>query len=149
MKEKVVGIDLGTGSLGILLRNLELGENIIDQLEWFSVTTFNAGTGMSQTGEYTLASDRRSHIQSRRLKEHSRWKRWATLALLIENEMCPMKPESLEKWSVYDKNRNLKREYPVEDQAFAQWIKLDFNGDGLPDYSSPFQLRKELVAWVS
>ena len=145
MKEKVVGIDLGTGSLGILLRNMELGENIIDQLEWFSVTTFNAGTGMSQTGEYTLSSDRRSHVQSRRLKEHSRWKRWATLALLIENGMCPMKPESLEKWSVYDKSRNLKREYPIDDQAFAQWIKLDFNSDGQPDYSSPFQLRRELV----
>lgn len=145
MKEKVVGIDLGTGSLGILLRNVELGDNIIDQLEWFSVTTFNAGTGMSQTGEYTLASDRRSHIQSRRLKEHSRWKRWATLALLIENGMCPMKPESLEKWSIYDKSRNLKREYPIDDQAFDQWIKLDFNGDGQPDYSSPFQLRRELV----
>ena len=97
MKEKVVGIDLGTGSLGILLRNLELGDNIIDQLEWFSVTTFDSGTGMSQTGEYTLASDRRSHVQSRRLKEHSRYKRWATLALLIEHDMCPMSPESLEK----------------------------------------------------
>ena len=145
MKEKVVGIDLGTGSLGILLRNLELGDNIIDQLEWFSVTTFNAGTGMSQTGEYTLASDRRSHVQSRRLKEHSRWKRWATLAFLIENDLCPMSPESLEKWSVYDKSRNLKREYPVDDQAFTQWIKLDFNGDGQADYSSPFQLRRELV----
>lgn len=145
MKEKVVGIDLGTGSLGILLRNLELGDNIIDQLEWFSVTTFNAGTGMSQTGEYTLASDRRSHIQSRRLKEHSRWKRWVTLALLIEYDMCPMSPESLEKWSIFDKSRNLKREYPIDDQAFGQWIRLDFNGDGLPDYSSPFQLRRELV----
>ena len=145
MKEKVVGIDLGTGSLGILLRNLDLGDNIIDQLEWFSVTTFNAGTGMSQTGEYTLASDRRSHIQSRRLKEHSRWKRWATLALLLEYDMCPMKQESLEKWSVYDKNRNLKREYPVDDQAFAQWLRLDFNGDGIPDYTSPFQLRRELI----
>lgn len=145
MKEKVVGIDLGTGSLGILLRNLELGDNIIDQLEWFSVTTFNAGTVMSQTGEYTLASDRRSHIQSRRLKEHSRWKRWATLELLLEYDMCPMKQESLEKWSVYDKNRNLKREYPVDDQAFAQWLRLDFNGDGIPDYTSPFQLRRELI----
>ena len=145
MKEKVVGIDLGTGSLGILLRNLELGNNIIDQLEWFSVTTFNAGTGMSQTGEYTLASDRRAHIQSRRLKEHSRWKRWATLALLIEYDMCPMSPDSLEKWSVYDKSRNLKREYPIDDSTFNQWIKLDFNGDGIPDYLSPFQLRRELV----
>lgn len=145
MKEKVVGIDLGTGSLGILLRNLELGDNIIDQLEWFSVTTFNAGTGMSQTGEYTLASDRRTHIQSRRLKEHSRWKRWATLTLLIEHDMCPMNPDSLEKWRVYDKKRNLKREYPIDDLAFNQWIKLDFDGDGIPDYTSPFQLRRELV----
>ena len=145
MKEKVVGIDLGTGSLGILLRNLELGDNIIDQLEWFSVTTFDSGTGMSQTGEYTLASDRRSHVQSRRLKEHSRYKRWATLALLIEHDMCPMSSESLEKWRVYDKTRNLKREYPVDDLAFNQWIKLDFNGDGIPDYASPFQLRRELL----
>ena len=145
MKEKVVGIDLGTGSLGILLRNLELGDNIIDQLEWFSVTTFDSGTGMSQTGEYTLASDRRSHVQSRRLKEHSRYKRWATLALLIEYDMCPMSPESLEKWRVYDKTRNLKREYPLDDLAFNQWIKMDFNGDGIPEYTSPFQLRRELV----
>lgn len=145
MKEKIVGIDLGTGSLGIVLRNLELGDNILDQLELFSVTTFNAGTGMSQTGEYTLASERRSHVQSRRLKEHNRWKRWATLALLIENDLCPMSPESLEKWSIYDKSRNLKREYPIDDQAFNQWIKFDFNGDGQPEYSSPFQLRRELV----
>ena len=29
MKEKVVGIDLGTGSLGILLRNLDLGTLIL------------------------------------------------------------------------------------------------------------------------
>ena len=67
------------------------------------------------------------------------------MALLIENDMCPMKLESLEKWSVYDKRRNLKREYPIDDQAFAQWIELDFNGDGQPDYPSPFQLRRELV----
>ena len=52
-----------------------------------------------------------------------------------------MSPDSLEKWSVYDKNRKLKREYPIDDIAFNQWIKLDFNGDGISDYSSPFQLR--------
>ena len=75
MKEKVVGIDLGTGSLGISVRNLSLGDSLEEQLEWFSVTTFESGTSSDQTGEHTLAADRRSHVQSRRLKEHSRWKR--------------------------------------------------------------------------
>lgn len=144
MKEKVVGIDLGTGSLGISLRNIALGEKIEEQLEWFSVTTFDSGTSSDQTGEHTLAADRRTHVQSRRLKEHSRWKRWATLALLLEYDMCPMAPSSLERWRTYNKEKGLKREFPVDDKAFMQWIHLDFNGDGQTDMS-PFQLRKLLV----
>ena len=31
-------------------------------------------------------------------------------------------------------------------KAFHSWIILDFNGDGKPDYSSPYQLRRELVS---
>jgi len=144
MSRKIIGIDLGTGSLGLSLRNPELGENIQDQLEYFSVTTFNSGTGASQTGEYTLASDRRLHRQSRRLKEHSRWKRWNTLALLIEYEMCPLRKESLDRWRVYDRVRGLKREFPFDDEPFVQWLRMDFDGDGVSDCTA-FQLRRDLV----
>ena len=144
MKEKVVGIDLGTGSLGISVRNMSLGDSLEEQLEWFSVTTFEAGTSSDQTGEHTLAADRRSHVQSRRLKDHSRWKRWATLALLIEYDMCPMSPQSLERWRTYDKKRGLKREFPVDDTAFMSWLRFDFDRDGKSDLTA-FQLRKQLV----
>ena len=144
MKEKVVGIDLGTGSLGISVRNLALGETLEEQLEWFSVTTFDSGTSSDQTGEHTLAADRRSHVQSRRMKEHSRWKRWATLALLLEYDMCPMSPDSLERWRTYDKSRGMKREFPVNDEAFMRWLRLDFDGDGQSDLTA-FQLRRQLV----
>ena len=144
MKEKVVGIDLGTGSLGISVRNLSLGDSLEDQLEWFSVTTFESGTSSDQTGEHTLAADRRSHVQSRRLKEHSRWKRWATLALLIEYDMCPMSPQSLERWCTYDKKLGLKREFPIDDAAFMRWLRFDFDGDGKSDLTA-FQLRRLLV----
>ena len=144
MKEKIVGIDLGTGSLGISLRNLALGDSIEEQLEWFSVTTFDSGTKSDQTGEHSLAADRRIHVQSRRMKEHSRWKRWATLELLVKYDMCPMKPQSLERWRTYDKERGLKREFPIDDKAFIQWLCLDFDGDGKTDMT-PFQLRRELV----
>ena len=144
MSKKVIGIDLGTGSIGLSLRNPELSDNIQDQLEWFSVTTFNSGTGISQRGEYTLASDRRVHVQSRRLKEHSRWKRWSTLSLLVEYDMCPMSRESLERWQTYDKSKGLKREFPIDDTAFIQWLRMDFDGDGVSDCTA-FQLRRQLV----
>lgn len=144
MSKKVIGIDLGTGSIGLSLRNPELSDNIQDQLEWFSVTTFNSGTGTSQRGEYTLASDRRVHVQSRRLKEHSRWKRWSTLSLLVEYDMCPMSRESLERWQTYDKSKGLKREFPIDDTAFIQWLRMDFDGDGVSDCTA-FQLRRQLV----
>jgi CRISPR-associated endonuclease Csn1 len=35
--------------------------------------------------------------------------------------------------------------YPVDNLGFQNWIKLDFNGDSIPDYRSPYQLRKELI----
>jgi len=144
MNRKVIGIDLGTGSIGLSLRNPELGGNIQDQLEWFSVTTFNSGTGSDQTGEYTLAADRRAHVQSRNLKEHNRWKRWSTLSLLIDYDMCPMSRESLERWQTYDKKRGLKREFPIYDTPFMQWLRMDFDGDGVSD-CTVFQLRRQLV----
>lgn len=144
MSKKVIGIDLGTGSIGLSLRNPELSDNIQDQLECFSVTTFNSGTGSSQRGEYTLASDRRAHVQSRRLKEHSRWKRWSTLSLLLEYDMCPISKESLERWRTYDKGRGLKREFPIDDKDFIQWLRMDFDGDGVSDCTA-FQLRRQLV----
>ena len=53
--------------------------------------------------------------------------------------------EDLEKWSKYDKTKGLKRQYPIEAIQFEQWVRLDFNGDGIADYSSPYQLRSELI----
>jgi CRISPR-associated endonuclease Csn1 len=35
--------------------------------------------------------------------------------------------------------------YPVHNKAFDAWIKLDFDQDGKPDYTSPYQLRKALA----
>ncbi len=58
---------------------------------------------------------------------------------------CPLSSEDLERWSRYDKAKGLKRQYPVDAHKFEEWVRLDFNGDGVSDYSSPFQLRAELM----
>ena len=142
---KILGIDLGTGSIGLALRNPEAGDNIIEQLEYFSSDIYQAGVGKDRTGEFSLAAERTSHRQSRRLKETRRRRLWATLQLLIDHHLCPMSQSSLDQWKTYDKSKGLYRIYPVNNIVFDNWIKMDFDSDGVPDYSSPYQLRKELV----
>ena len=147
MTQKIFGIDLGTNSIGTSVRNTDLGNNLVDQLEFFSSDIFNASVSKNTNGrEYSLASDRSAHRRGRRLNDSRRRKLWATLDLLIKNNLCPMAPESLEQWRTYDKKKKLFRQYPIDDKAFHSWIILDFNGDGKPDYSSPYQLRRELVS---
>ena len=95
--------------------------------------------------EYSLAAQRSAHRRSRGLNEVRRRRLWATLNLLIKHGFCPMSSESLMRWCTYDKRKGLFREYPIDDKDFNAWILLDFNGDGRPNYSSPYQLRRELV----
>lgn len=145
MTQKILGIDLGTSSIGLALRDVDLGDNLKDQLVYFSSDIFKAGVGKDKTGEYSFAAERTKHRQSRRLYETRRRKQWATLHLLKDHYLCPISEESLHQWETYDKAKGLRRKYPVNDEAFARWIALDFNDDGKPDYFSPYQLRRELV----
>lgn len=144
---KIFGIDLGTNSIGWALRNPALLDN---QIEKFGVLTFNKGVGVGKTGEYSYAAERTKKRSSRRLYQARKYRLWSTLENLILDGFCPLPLEELNKWRHYNKlealkNNNGGRIYPIENVAFDQWIKLDFNGDGEPDYTSPYQLRKELA----
>lgn len=143
----ILGLDLGTNSIGWALRNSNLPAN---QIEKFGVITFNKGVGVGKTGEYSFAAERTKKRSTRRLYQSRKYRLWATLEILIKEGYCPLSLDGLNKWRHYSKqeavkNNNAGRVYPVDDLAFDKWIKLDFNGDGNPDYSSPYQLRKELA----
>ncbi len=142
---KVLGLDLGTNSIGIAVRNTDNGSEILNQLEYFSSVIFKSGVGNGKTGEFSYAAERTKKRSTRRLYMARKYRIWATLKLLIENGYCPLSMNDLEKWSKYDKSKGLKRQYPIEAKEFEQWVRLDFNGDGVADYSSPFQLRAELM----
>ncbi|GCC53673.1 hypothetical protein SanaruYs_39180 [Chryseotalea sanaruensis] len=144
---KIFALDLGTNSIGWALRNPDLPTN---QIEKFGVLTFNKGVGIGKTGEYSYAAERTTKRSTRRLYQARKYKLWTTLEHLINENYCPLSIANLNKWRLYDKeearkNNNGGRVYPVDDMAFDAWIKLDFNGDGKPDYTSPYQLRKELA----
>ncbi|MFZ4414304.1 MAG: type II CRISPR RNA-guided endonuclease Cas9 [Bacteroidales bacterium] len=136
---QILGLDLGTNSIGWSIRNTDLSEN---EIEKFGVVTFEKGVGNGKTGEFSFAAERTKHRAGRRLNQARKYRLWATLEVLIKFGYCPMTIERLDKWRKYDKET--KRAYP-HIEIFEQWIRLDFNNDGKPDYFSPYQLRAELV----
>src|SRR5690606_21877444 len=101
-------------------------------------------------GEYSYAAERTKKRSTRRLYQSRKYRLWATLEHLINEGYCPLSIPDLNRWRHYDKeearkNNNAGRVYPVDNAPFDAWIKLDFNNDGKPDYTSPYQLRKELA----
>ena len=107
---KTIGLDLGTNSIGIAIRNRDNGKEIIEQLEYFSSVIFKSGVGSGKTGEFSYAAERTKKRRTRRLYQARKYRIWATLKLLIENDCCPLSMEDLEQWSRYDKALGLKRQ---------------------------------------
>lgn len=138
---KILGLDLGTNSIGLAIRDTESeNENqIIDS----AVVVFKKGVGEGKSGEFSLAAERRAHRSKRRLYNAKRYRKWATLKVLIDSNMCPLSIEELDLWRKY-KKENGGRKYPVS-PSFMQWLRMDFDNDGTLDYNNPYELRCELL----
>jgi CRISPR-associated endonuclease Csn1 len=134
--EQVLGLDLGTNSIGATLRE---GNTFI----WGAVYTFSKGFGMSKSGEFSLAAQRTGYRSKRRLYNSRRYRKWTLLEELIKKDYCPLSMGKLNDWRYYKKGSG--RRYPVDDIEFQHWIRMDFDVDGTSDYSSPFQLRAFLA----
>lgn len=145
MSQKILGIDLGTNSIGLSLRDLDNGNQLKNQLVYFSSFVFRSGVGKNKKGkEFSYAAERTQYRMAHRRLQSRHRRLWATLQLLIENDCCPLSMESLMKWKKYKKDGE-GHIYPIDDVSFDNWIKLDFDADGKPDYTSPYQLRKALT----
>jgi CRISPR-associated endonuclease Csn1 len=142
---KILGLDPGSNSIGWSIRDIDDGDNILEQLEYYGVLRFEKGVGKDKSGEFSYAAKRTEFRSARRLYQVRKYRLWETLNVLIKNGYCPLNVEDLDKWRKYDKAKGLKRQYPVWAKEFDNWIKLDFNGDDKPDYSSPYELRTELA----
>ena len=104
---KILGLDLGTNSIGWAIRDTDTLED--NQIVDYGVTIFEAGMGMSKNGEFSRAAERRSHRSKRRLYNAKRYRKCATLKVLMENGLCPITNEELRL---------------LEHRELARWKKL-------------------------
>ena len=142
---KILGIDLGTNSLGTNLWDKYDGGILSEQI-LSSVDIFKNGVrkGSAKTREASLTAERRSFRTTRNRYRSVRQRKQATLKLLIQHGYCPLSMESLNGWRFFDEDEGYSRTFPSE-AKFMRWIALDFNGDGKSDYSTAFALRNELM----
>lgn len=118
---KILGLDLGTNSIGWAIRDNNAGnENqIIDS----GVLVFPQGVGEVKGVEFSLASERTKNRAARKLYARRRKRKADLLKLLINNGYCPLSIEELNAWTVYKKGRDIR--YPTENVDFQEWLKID------------------------
>lgn len=127
--DKIIGIDLGTNSIGWAIRNItNLQNQIIDK----GVLTFDKGVAEDKSGEHPMVQKRTESRGKRRNYQAEKYRKWQLLEILIENKMCPLTIEELNEWKHYTKG--IGRKYP-QSEKFIEWLRFDFDGDGKPDFN--------------
>ncbi len=127
--EKILGIDLGTNSIGWAIRevNNDLENQIIDK----GVLTFDKGVAEDKSGEHPMVQKRTEARGKRRNYQAEKYRKWELLECLINEGMCPLTIDELNEWRHYTKG--FGRRYP-QSEKFIQWLRFDFDGDGKPDF---------------
>jgi CRISPR-associated endonuclease Csn1 len=136
--QKILGLDLGTNSIGWAIRDIDEIENqIIDK----GVLTFEKGVATTKSGEEPMVKKRTECRSKRRNYQAEKYRKWEMLKCLIENnpKMCPLTINELNGWRKYNKDNG--RIYPQR-KEFINWLKLDFDSDGKIDFENPYHLRK-------
>jgi len=135
---KVLGLDLGTNSIGWAIVEEERGEHkLIDS----GVFIFSEGVKIEKGVESSKAAERTSFRLARRQKFRRRLRKYETLKVLIENKMSPLTLEELEKWAKYKKG--FKREYP-KSKDFLEWLKTDEATNKNPYYFRAMSAKSKL-----
>jgi CRISPR-associated endonuclease Csn1 len=139
---KILGLDLGTNSIGWAIRNPNLQEI---QIVNSGVIIFKKGVGEEKGNEFPLAAERTNKRGIRRNYQVKKYQKWQLIKTLInaEKPFCPLSKEDFELWYHYDKTTHT-RAYP-QTESFLNWLKLDFNNDGKAEFLNPYELRFEAI----
>ncbi len=109
---KVLGLDIGTNSLGWAI--VEPGKQKIADS---GVVIFQQGIPEEKgiEAEKSPAAERCAYRAARRIKYRRRLRKYHTLKILLENGMCPLTLAELQIWI-------RKGVFPIENKAFISWM---------------------------
>lgn len=120
---KILGLDLGTNSIGWAIVVKETGKpyHLVDR----GVHIFQDGVAHEKSGEKPAVQDRTAARASRRHYFRRRVRKISLLKILIENDLCPyLSQDELSGW----RERKI---YPTN-EAFLAWQRTDDNLDKNP-----------------
>lgn len=120
--EKVLGLDLGTNSIGwaVVMRPTNEDEKQSCKLVDKGVHIFRDGVAHEKSGEKPAVQDRTNARASRRHYDRKRHRKIELLKILIDNNLCPPLPTGcLDEWQN-------GRVYPM-DKDFIAWQRTDDN----------------------
>lgn len=131
---KVLGLDLGTNSLGwALVDESENEYTLIDK----GVDIFQEGVARDKNNEKPAVQDRTSARALRRRYFRRRLRKIELLKILIRYDLCPPLPEEL--LTAWQKEKR----YP-QDNEFLRWQRTDDNGDRNPYHDRYVALSERL-----
>ena len=114
--EKVLGLDLGTNSIGwaIVQHNDDLSYTLLDK----GVNIFQDGVAHDKSGEKPMVTERTASRSSRRHYFRRRLRKIELLKVLVQYKLCPyLLDEDLSEWKNHKK-------YPLKEE-FLEWQKTD------------------------
>lgn len=115
---KILGLDLGTNSLGwAITEQHEDGYTLLEH----GVDIFQEGVAREKGVEKPMVQERTKARASRRHYFRRKLRKIELLKVLIANDMCPyLSPETLDAW-------RYSKQYPLDDE-FITWLRTDEEG---------------------
>lgn len=122
--EKILGLDLGTNSIGWAI--IERNGNECTLLDK-GVNIFQEGVAREKGAEKPAVQDRTNARASRRHYFRRRLRKIELLKILVENDMCPkLSFEQLKEWKI-------NKQYPIEED-FLLWQRTNESENKNPYY---------------
>lgn len=126
---KILGLDLGTNSIGwAIVENERVENKETFELKEKGVVIFSEGVKLEKGNEISRAAERTAFRGTRRLKFRRKLRKYETLLVLSKKGMCPLTKEEVIAWK-----KSGFKDYPTNEE-FLNWLKTDDNKQKHPYY---------------
>jgi len=122
---KILGLDLGTNSIGWAVVEKDGTEfSLLDK----GVRIFSEGVKSEKGIESSRAAERTGFRSARKIKFRRKLRKYETLKVLAENNMCPLTIDEVVAW-----RKSGFKKYPLNDE-FLKWLRTDDDQNINPYY---------------